>query len=217
MGKDVSGFIYFDIEVEHPDTTVDVAGAEKPGRQASVSSFPRGIRTARNMLCNTICRAGRNAYEMFHWYGFRYIQLNISGPPGKVLIHAVGTNLFLYPVQPLGPSRAVTLAWASCMTLAGGRSGTACTTGTRIAPAGSSGSGLAMPTWKVMAKFRLVWGYRVSQEIDPPGRPVPAGGRVDRDGHARDSHVHGLIIPDYCFYWMSILYQYYQYTATGPS
>ena len=28
-----------------------------------------------------------------------------------------------------------------------------------------------------------------------------------------DSEVHGLIIPDYCLYWISILYQYYWYTG----
>ncbi len=212
MGKDVSGFIYFEIEVEHAGTTVDVTWGEKLSDKRAFK-FPEGNAYRQKYAMQYHCRAGQNAYEMFHWYGFRYIQLNISGPPGKIRIHAVGTNLYLYPVQPIGTF--------TCSDPRLGQLYDACRwtlrncmhDGYEDCPSREQRQWIGDAYVEVMANFALFGDTALVKKLIRQVAQSQRGDGLTEMATPGDSHVHGLIIPDYCFYWMSILYQHYQYTG----
>ncbi len=212
MGKDVSGFIYFEIEVEHAGTTVDVAWGEKLSEKRAFK-FPEGNSYRQKYAMQYRCHAGKNAYEMFHWYGFRYFQLNISGPPGKVKLHAIGTKLYLYPVEYTGTF--------TCSDPRLGELYDACRwtlqncmhDGYEDCPSREQRQWIGDAYVEVMANFALFGDIALVKKLIRQVAQSQRGDGLTEMATPGDSHVHGLIIPDYCFYWISILYQYYQYTG----
>ena len=212
MGKVVSGFIFFEIEVEHSGTTVDIAWGEKLNHERALK-VPTGNPFKQKYAMQYYCREGMNEYEMFHWYGFRYIQLNISGPPGKIQIHAVGTNLYLYPVENVGSFRCSdprleelyeTCRWTlrNCMH-----------DGYEDCPSREQRQWIGDAYVEVMVNFSMFGDIALVKKLIRQVAQSQRGDGLTEMATPGDSHVHGLIIPDYCFYWISILYQYFQYTG----
>ncbi len=212
MGKVVSGFIYFEIEVEHAGTRVDVAWGEKLSDKRAFK-FPDTNPYRVKYAMQYHCHAGKNTYEMFHWYGFRYIQLNISGPPGKIRVHAVGTNLYLYPVENAGTftcsdSRLTELYEACRWTLRN-----CMHDGYEDCPSREQRQWLGDAYVEMMANFALFGDTALVKKLIRQTAQSQRGDGLTEMATPGDSHVHGLIIPDYCFYWISILYQYYRHTG----
>src|SRR5271157_1427481 len=210
MGRDVSGHVYLDLVSEMPGTIIDIAWSEKldAGR--------------RNMLVYTrpfsemygsrfTCKAGENHHELFHWYGFRYLQLNIKGQ-GKVSLQDIGTNLFLYSVPEAtfecdderlnALYKACTWTLRNCMH-----------DGYEDCPSREQRQWLGDASVEIMTCFATFGDTALARKLIVQCAQSQRGDGLTDMCTPGDADVHGLIIPDYCLYWINEIYQYYWYTG----
>jgi len=211
MGRDVSGHVFFEIISENDGIIIDIAWSEKLDI-AKGMKMPRASAFQEKQGSRYICKAGENQHELFHWYGFRYVQANIKGK-GKVTIRNFGANLFLYPVKEVGSfscnDEKLTKLYEACAwTLRN-----CMHDGYEDCPSREQRQWIGDAYVEILTNYAVFGDTALARKLIVQCAQSQRGDGLTDMCTPGDAEIHGLIIPDYCLYWISEIYQYYWYTG----
>lgn len=215
-GRVVSGFPRFTIDASHDGTVIDAGWSERVVVQGGFTRpefnpfyFKHGTRYT--------CKAGKNEHELFHWHGYRYVQVNVYPPPGKVhgchvTVHDWGTTLYLYPVST-GEFRcsdprlerlheACTWTLRNCMH-----------DGYEDCPGREQRQWIGDAYVEVMIALACTGDTALARKLVRQGLQGQRGdGLVEMVGPG-DIEIHGVTITDYSLYWIATVHELYKYTG----
>jgi hypothetical protein len=212
MGREVTGFVQFDV-VADQGVTIDMVWAEKLDPERD--NLMPGVRAFREKTGSQyICDQGENIHQLFHWYGFRYLQANFSGT-GQVEVRSFGARLYNYPVEQAGTFTcnderlnrlydACGLALRNCMH-----------DGYEDCPSREQRQWVGDAYVEVMASLATFGDSAVPlarKLVIQTAQSQRGDGLTEMCGPG-DFDVHGLLIPDYCLYWMQTVHALYWYTG----
>nr|MDO8086860.1 family 78 glycoside hydrolase catalytic domain [Candidatus Sigynarchaeum springense] len=211
MREEVTGFPYIDVVASEPGTVLDLAWGEKldPARG---NKMPLVRAFKEKYGSRYICRQGENVHRLFHWFGFRYIQVNIKGR-GKVAIRDLGTVTYNYPVQLAGSfscddARLTRLYEACARTLR------CCMhDGYEDCPGREQRQWIGDAYVEILVNFVLFGDTALAKKLIKQCAQSQRGDGLTAMCGPGDHDIHGLLIHDYCLYWINIIYQYYWYTS----
>ncbi len=211
MGREVTGFVRFEVEAP-AGTVIDYAWSENLAeqRQGAVP-FLRGFKEKYGG--RYICKDGYNAFEAFHWFGFRYMQFNFSGTPGKVAFKELGVNIYNYPFELAGSFscsdvRLDKLYDACALTLRN-----CAHDGYEDCPSREQRQWIGDAYVEIMSNHVLFGDVALERKlIRQAGQSQRGDGLVEMCCPG-DHEIHGLLIPDYTLYWISIVYQHHWFTG----
>jgi hypothetical protein len=215
MGKVVSGFPYFEFEADLDGVVVDVAWSEKlvkgsdppvPDLSAWRSKF--GFRYKGH--------AGTNRYDKFHWNGFRYLQMNISGPPDAVVkIKDVGTILYLYPAKEEGKFSCSDPDFTNLYRICGWTLRNCMHDGFEDCPSREQRQWVGDAYVEVMTAFAM-YGTSAVPLVRKLLKQVAESLRGDGITEMvtpGDLMIHGVHIPDYSLYYIMTVFQTFWWTG----
>ncbi|MBD3352263.1 MAG: Bacterial alpha-L-rhamnosidase, partial [Candidatus Lokiarchaeota archaeon] len=221
MGKEVSGFIFFDIECDREDIIVDLGWGEKLDDNME---YPRPKYQPYHQKYGGryIARKGTNKHELFHWYGLRYIQMNISAPESQkrkhlektsIKINNVGINLYLYPLKEVGmfqsDQTSINKLYNACKwTLRN-----CMHDGYEDCPSREQRQWVGDAYVEVLVNLMTYGDIPLVHKLLRQVAQSQRGDGLCQMATPGDHEIHGTLIPDYTLYWISTLYEYYWYTG----
>jgi alpha-L-rhamnosidase len=215
MGKEVSGFIYFELESDSPDIILDFGWSEKlnenlPMKRPQFRSF------AEKHGSRYICKQGINKHEFFHWNGFRYFQVNFSNPNPKlanVKLISIGVNLYLYPVDEIGQFKCNDSKINKLYDVCRWTLRNCMHDGYEDCPSREQRQWIGDAYPEIMVNYALFGDTKLAQKLIRQVGQSQLGDGLTKMVTPGDIELHGCQIIDYCLYWISIIYQDYWYTG----
>jgi hypothetical protein len=211
MGEEVTGFVYVDVVASEPGTIIDMAWGEKLD-PAKAGAMPLVRAFKEKHGSRYICRQGENVHRLFHWVGLRYIQVNIKGR-GTTTIRDLGTVTYNYPVQQIGSfscddTRITSLYEACARTLR-----SCMHDGYEDCPSREQRQWIGDAYVEILVNFAVFGDTALALKLAKQCAQSQRGDGLTEMCGPGDHEIHGLLIHDYCLYWMNIVYQYYWYTG----
>ncbi len=211
MGEEVTGFVYIDVVSSEPGTIIDIAWGERLD-PAKGGSMPLVRAFKEKYGSRYICRQGENVHRLFHWFGLRYIQLNVRGR-GTVTIRGLGTVTYNYPVEQVGSFTCndprITRLYEVCA-----RTLRSCMhDGYEDCPSREQRQWIGDAYVEILVNFAVFGDTALALKLIKQCAQSQRGDGLTEMCGPGDHEIHGLLIHDYCLYWMNIVYQYYWYTG----
>ncbi|MEX2681288.1 MAG: family 78 glycoside hydrolase catalytic domain [Candidatus Sigynarchaeota archaeon] len=211
MGEEVTGFVYLDAVASEPGITIDLAWGEKLD-PAKGNTMPLVHAFKEKHGSRYICRQGENVHRLFHWFGFRYIQANVKGR-GTLIIRDLGTILYNYPVEQAGSfscdDERITKLYEACT-----RTLRNCMhDGYEDCPSREQRQWIGDAYIEILVNFAVFGDTALAKKLIKQCAQSQRGDGLTEMCCPGDHEIHGLLIHDYCLYWMNIVYQYYWYTG----
>ena len=212
LGKVVSGFVYFNFDTDADDTTLDIAWGEKLDEKRG-NKFPLLSTFGNKFGMRYHAKQSANSYQRFHWNGFRFLQLHFSGSPANITLKEVGVVLYLYPVESRGEFRCSDPKLDELYQVCNWTLRNCMHDGFEDCPSREQRQWVGDAYVETMVNYTLFGDTQLVKKLIRQVAQSQRGNGITQMATPGDSEVHGLIIPDYCLYWISILYQYYWYTG----
>lgn len=213
LEKVMSGFLFFEFESSSDDVLLDIGWSERLD-DSKERPFPHYKPYKMKYGMQYKGKKGLNAYEMFHWYGLRYVHLNFStSDKAEIALKTVGMNKYLYPVESIGYFRCNdekinklvdACAWTlrNCMH-----------DGYEDCPSREQRQWIGDAYVEIMVNYALFGDTALVKKLIRQVAQSQRGDGLTFMATPGDHEIHGVTIPDYCLYWIMIVYQYYEYTG----
>jgi hypothetical protein len=212
MGKTVSGMPFFSIESDSDDVILDIAWSEKIIEKNGV--FVPDVNLWRTKAgLRYYCRKGINNFESFHWFGYRYLQINISGSISNVKIKKFGTVLYIYPVNKTSSFECSNPEWNQLFQTCVWTMQNCMHDGYEDCPSREQRQWVGDAYVETMVAYALFGETKLTKKLIDQTAQSQRGDNLTQMVTPGDSFIHGLLIPDYCLYYISTVYQYYRYTG----
>lgn len=214
-----SGFLFFQFETPSDDVIVDVGWSERLDSSKEVP-VPHYSPYEMKYGMQYKSAAGLNHYEMFHWYGYRYVHLNFRlnqntqlSDTVQIKINGVGINQFLYPARHVGyfkcnDEKINVLVEACAWTLRN-----CMHDGYEDCPSREQRQWIGDAYPEIMINYALFGDTALARKLINQTAQSQRGDGLTFMATPGDHDIHGVTIPDYCLYWIMIVYEYYQYTG----
>ena len=102
FGEIVSGRIHFDLEAEEKGAVIDFTFGDRLQKDGRVKMFEGIPGFDPKYAHRYVSRKGRQNWEQFEWFGFRYLQMTVRNCSKPLTLHTVAVNFTAYPVQQRG-------------------------------------------------------------------------------------------------------------------
>ncbi len=227
MGKTVSGFPFFSIDSDSEDVEIVLAWSEKITDKKGVKVLNADLWKTKSGLIYR-CRKGKNEFQSFHWFGYRYLQMNIrpishsnsedcssmGACSGSVLkIREVGTVLYTYPVECIGAFECSNPEWNRLFEVCAWTMRNCMHDGFEDCPSREQRQWVGDAYVETMLAYALFGETKLTKKLIDQTAQSQRGDNLTQMVTPGDTFIHGLIIPDYCLYYISTVYEYWRYTG----
>jgi hypothetical protein len=217
MGKEQTGFIRFDIETEQEGVKIDILWAEKLDKsrqnllpKCDVHEFKYGSRY--------FSKKGRNIHELFHWHGFRYLQVLIQPPLGiseikNMTIMQMGVTQYHYPLPQQATFRCDDERFNQLFKSSKWTMRCCMHDGYEDCPSREQRQWVGDAYVEVLVNLALFGDTALAKKLirQTMESQMPTG--LTEMTTPGDHEIHGLFIPDYTLYWTLTVYEIYWYTG----
>ena len=166
-----------------------------------------------NSGCDTMPNRVQIVISGFIGMVFAFYNYILAVSPANITLKEVGVVLYLYPVRIESEFRCSDPKLDELYQVCNWTLRNCMHDGFEDCPSREQRQWVGDAYVETMVNYTLFGDTQLVKKLIRQVAQSQRGDGITQMANPGDSEVHGLIIPDYCLYWISILYQYYWYTG----